>query len=102
MITKEAAYNLVFQMVGGQADFLLDDDEILILEESTIEKDWGWVFFHTSKKWHETRDINYAIAGNSPIIVDKESGQLFPTGTAHPIEYYIKNYEETGSPQGNG
>ncbi|WP_407297881.1 hypothetical protein [Stutzerimonas zhaodongensis] len=54
--------------------------------------------FHTSKLWLETHDIRYAIAGNAPIIVERETGKLIPTGTAMNIERYIENYERTGSP----
>ena len=73
-------------------------DEIIILDDATIEKSWGWVFFQTSKKWHETNDIEYAIAGNAPIIVEKDTGKLFFTGTAYPMEHYIQNYEKSGDP----
>ena len=76
------------------------DDEIIILDSSTIGRVWGWVFFFTSKKWHETRAIKYAIAGNAPVIVEKFSGRLLFTGTAHPVEYYIENFERGGNPHG--
>lgn len=100
MITKQAARELVYEKVGGTSPNLPEDDEIIILDEATIEKPWGWVFFYTSRKWFETKDIKYAIAGNAPIIVEKDTGKLITTGTAHSIEYYIQNYEESGSPHG--
>lgn len=100
MITKETARELVYKKVGGPSPNLSEDDEIIVLDEATIEKPWGWVFFHTSRKWYETKDIKYAIAGNAPIIVEKETGKLITTGTAYSIEYYIQNYEESGNPHG--
>ncbi len=35
------------------------------------------------------------LAGNAPYIVNKHSGQLQVTGTAHDIEYYIDEYEQS-------
>lgn len=98
MITKEQARQLVAESVCGRPEWLPDDDEIIILDAHTIEKPWGWVFFYTSKKWHETHEIKYAIAGNAPIVVEKTTGRLTTTGTAMATEHYIENYERTGSP----
>ena len=75
-------------------------DTLVILDEETIEKKWGWVFFFTSRKWNETGDLRYAIAGNAPYLVERASGRCFPTGTAYGIEHYIDNYERTGDPHG--
>lgn len=98
MITKEQARQLVAASVCGRPDWLPEDDEIIILDEHTIERPWGWVFFHTSRKWHETGDISYALAGNSPLLVERLTGRLIGTGTAMSIEHYIENYERTGDP----
>ena len=50
MITKEEARQPVAESVCGKVDWLPDDDELILLEEQTLEKPWGWVFFYTSKK----------------------------------------------------
>ncbi|WP_095948818.1 YrhB domain-containing protein [Variovorax boronicumulans] len=100
MITKEKARQLVAESVCGSVDWFPDDDELILLDEQTLEKPWGWVFFYTSKKWHETREVRYAIAGNAPILVERRTGKLIATGTAMPIERYIENFERTGSPHG--
>jgi len=100
MITKEQARELVAKQVCRRPDWLPPDDEIIIIDEATIEKPWGWVFFFSSKKWMETNDTKYAIAGNAPIIVEKATGKLITTGTARETEYYIENYERTGNPHG--
>ncbi|SEI09118.1 Immunity protein 35 [Rheinheimera pacifica] len=98
MVTKEVAHKLVAEAVGGEFDWLPEGDEIIIIERNTIEKPWGWVIFHTSKLWLETNDIKYAIAGNAPTIVERETGKLITTGTAMSIDKYIENYERTGTP----
>ncbi len=32
------------------------------------------------------------------MIVDKNTGDLYPTGTAYPLSDYINNFKETGDP----
>ena len=71
-----------------------------MIDEATIERPWGWVFFHTSKLWRETGEIRYAVAGNAPLIVEREGGKILATGTAHAVEHYIANYERHGNPHG--
>jgi Immunity protein 35 len=100
MITKEQARDLVAKEICGHPDWLPEDDELVILEESTIEKPWGWVFFYTSRKWHETKDFRYALVGNAPTLVERNTGKLIGTGTALSMERYIENYERTGNPHG--
>ena len=67
--------------------------EMVVLEEHTIERDFGWVFFYDSKRHLETGDIRDAIAGNAPIVVTKVDGRLHETGTAYPVEHYLKKFE---------
>ncbi len=41
------------------------------------------------------------LLGNAPILVERESGRLFETGTAQSTEYYIAQYER-GQPEDLG
>lgn len=66
--------------------------ELLLLDEHTIEEDFGWVFFYTSKLYYETGDFRYALAGNAPMIVDRRDGSIHITGTAYPTSYFIEEY----------
>jgi hypothetical protein len=56
-----------------------------LVEERTIKKPYGWVFFYRGKKG--------ALAGNAPIIIDRVNGELRVTGTAKPITAYLEEYE---------
>ena len=89
MLTKEDAYTLV------EAEFAQFDSDVepVVLKEATQEYSWGWVVFYPSKKYTETNDIRHALAGNSPYIVNKYSGELEITGTALPVGEYIREYE---------
>ncbi|MCC4619131.1 YrhB family protein [Xanthomonas cassavae CFBP 4642] len=100
MITKEQAHALVTAQIADSEGGVSDAEALVVLEGRTIERPWGWVFFYTSRKWHETGDFRYAIAGNAPYIVERQSGKILATGTALPAEHYIEAYERTGSPHG--
>lgn len=67
--------------------------ECVVLEDETIEKSWGWVFFYQSKAYVESGDELDMLAGNAPIIVNKYTGTLMHAGTAHDIAYYVQEYE---------
>ena len=69
------------------------DDEVVILDDDTLERDWGWVFFYDSRRWRESRDKRYALRGNGPLIVNKLDGTVHLYGTGQPSEYYIHAYE---------
>ena len=83
---------------SGLPDYVNPEIELQIITSSTQEHDFGWVFFYNSKKYLDSGDFRDALAGNSPLIIDRESGQLFETGTAHEIDYYISNFKNTGNP----
>ncbi|WKD48967.1 YrhB domain-containing protein [Microbulbifer spongiae] len=70
-----------------------DPIECIVLEDETIEKDWGWVFFYQSKDYLESGDFRDMLCGNAPYIVNRHTGALTETGTAHNIEHYINEYE---------
>ncbi len=100
MITREDALRIAVEYLG-RPDGLPPEDEWIVVDEDTIERSWGWVLFHTSKLWRETGEIRYAVAGNAPLIVEREGGRIFVTGTSHPVEHYIESYERHGNPLGS-
>ncbi len=57
------------------------------------EEDFGWIFFYQSKKHLETNDFSFMLAGNAPFLIDRATADLHLLGTAHPIDFYIKNYQ---------
>lgn len=68
--------------------------DVILIENKTIEKDYYWVFFYNSKRYIETGNMSYTLAGNGPIIIDKIYGGIYKTGTAHLVDYYLKEFEE--------
>ena len=72
--------------------------KLLILSNKTEEYEFGWVFYYNSAKYIESGDINHALGGNAPLIVNMKNGELIETGTAHDSSYYVDNYIKTGNP----
>jgi len=91
MIDREEAHRRV--AVHVNTDSSHGDDRLIVCEEDTIDKPYGWVVFYTSEKWLATGDFRYAIAGNGPIVVLKDSGEMIPLGTARPVEDYLLQIE---------
>jgi hypothetical protein len=94
-MNKEEARKIVQDHLSRSK--ISEDDCRVIMDEYTIERNNAFTFFYESSRYLESGDINDMLAGNAPIIVDKETGELIPTGTVHPIEYYLDNYEKYGA-----
>ena len=54
----------------------------------------GWVFFWDSRQHQESGSLLDALGGNAPVLVDRDTGQACPTGTAAPVEEYVADYTE--------
>ena len=94
MIDLDRARDIAEKYVAGKsAQLPYPHNDLIILDQRTIEKPYGWVFFYTSKSWFETRDAKFAIAGNGPFLVKQENGEIQQFGTAHPVEWWIDEYE---------
>jgi Immunity protein 35 len=68
----------------------------VVLDQHTIERGWGWVFFYDSRRHQETGDSRYLVAGNAPFFVRRSDGAVFVSGTARPVEDYIGDFEAGG------
>ncbi len=75
-----------------------DKNDFVIVEEATLEEDFGWVIFYDSRLHYETGLFQYSIAGNAPLIIERDTGRILETGTAYPIDRYLFAYQLTGDP----
>jgi hypothetical protein len=92
MLTFEQAKKIVSDRLANSN--FSGDDSLIILDQFTIEKPYAWIFCYTSRLYHETKETQYAIAGNSPIIVDKQTGKQTQYGSSYSLEKIIELYEE--------
>ena len=58
------------------------------------DKPYGWVFHYQGKDF-DPDDIRTHVLGSAPIIVDRVNFEVVATGTAHPLEHYIDEYEKS-------
>lgn len=72
---------------------------LAIMEDHTLEREFGWVFFWNSKQYLESGDKMQALGGNAPLVVLKKDGSVIVTGTALPVERYLENIDKYGSPE---
>ena len=69
------------------------DDILIILDDLTVIKEYGWYFCPASMRYLETRNPTHMIAGGGPILIERLTGKVVPMGTARPLKYYISKYE---------
>lgn len=68
--------------------------ELMIVESDIIESWYGWIFPSTSKKFYETGDMRYAVAGNCPLFISKLNGEVAMYMTGYSLESMIEMHEE--------
>ena len=64
-----------------------------VVDEETIEKQYGWIFFYNSTKFIETGVFSYRLAGNGPVIVNKHDGTVAFFGTSKSPLEFVEEYE---------
>lgn len=97
MLSRAEALDLVIAYLEARSEA----GELAVLEDETLEYEFGWVFFYNSEAYVRSGDFRDALVGNAPIIVDRSSGELLETGTAEPIEVYVEAFRRFGDPHGS-
>lgn len=92
MLTKEEALSLVSTRLRQSS---AADNPLVVVDEITIEKPFGWVFSYNTKKFVDTGVSDYRIVGNGPIIVNKHTGAIKHCPSYKTVEESIKEYEDT-------
>ena len=91
MITKKEAFRLAEDQVhemGASAN-----EEFALAVDRTIERDKCYVFFYNTRRFLETGENRYRLAGNGPILVSKHDGYLRAYGSRRPVEEDIADFE---------
>lgn len=59
----------------------------VILSGQTLERDFGWVFFFTTRRYQETQDPGDLVPGAGPIVVLRKTGTatFLPTSVPPPV-----------------
>ena len=114
MLNYEEARHLVERYLAGikvppvNETITMDDGtkvdpfDLIIIDDRTVEKPYGWIFFWNSRGHHfraqsSSRDVNaarYAFAGGGPIVVVRETGEMHILDSAEPTKVATAHYEE--------
>ena len=81
------------QIIGKSEDFSL-------MDESTQEFVTCFAFYYQNNDYIKSRDFRDMSVGAGPVLVCKQSGAVFETGSAYPAEQYVKAFESCGDPLG--
>ncbi|MGK4003473.1 YrhB domain-containing protein [Sorangium sp. So ce1036] len=91
MVTYSEAKDKVLSIlksrsVGGEGG-------VVILDEKTIEKPYGWVIFYNSRRYVETGELIHSLIGGGPVVVLSETGEVFELGSARPGAVEVEVFE---------
>ena len=64
-----------------------------VLEEFTMRRPYGWVFFWQSSEYRRTRKPKTQLVGNGPFVVVAATGEIVELGTALSTEAYLAELE---------
>jgi hypothetical protein len=88
-ITPERALAIAREVIGQVAPGI----EFVVLEDETLEKDYGWIFRFTTRRYLETRDPGALVPGTGPLVVEKEGGAPVFLATSVCPAKAIEEYE---------
>jgi hypothetical protein len=93
MYTKEQAQSKMQEFVDFQNNLAIwnggENLDIIIYDELTQEHEFGWVFF-----WQMRDEEKTVLIGNGPIIIERETLDLYAMMTAYTVEENIQLYLE--------
>ena len=94
MITYDQAWNIAQNYIKPREEALrkVEPDDNFVLGKS-VEFDEGWLFYFTSRKYLETRDLQYRPIGSGPLIVGKERGDVYQGGSGYTEEQWIDQFK---------
>ncbi|HEX8274547.1 MAG TPA: YrhB domain-containing protein [Longimicrobiaceae bacterium] len=93
MIDREEAKRPAGELVRPRASAGI---EVVILDDATIDKESGRVFFYPSKRFLETGRLGDTLPGDAPVLVLRADGSIRRLGTALPVETCLREYEAGG------
>jgi hypothetical protein len=92
MVTKEQAKEKVTEYVNRVYPY--PDDEYVVIDEETITKDYGWLFFLVNKRYLETQNISNMLVGLGAVLFEKQSQNIIVFGSALSGESHLEQYEK--------
>lgn len=96
MYTKEQARAKMQRFVDYQNNLIIwnerGEPDVIIYDHLTEEYPFGWVFYWQVKDVKE--DLSNVLIGNGPIIIEKNTLQMYKMMTAISVEENIELYKK--------
>lgn len=90
-ISEIEARQVALDAANGACELV--DDEVVIVDANTIKKAYGWIFFYQSKRFLEQGEASYCLAGNGPVVVMRDNGDVHWLPAAELPAEAIKRFE---------
>jgi hypothetical protein len=91
MLTRDGARLQVFLDIRQRCGLRRGPEELVILDELTVERPWGWVFFWNTRASRLGFE-HFTLAGNAPYLVNRDGTMRFAS-IALGVEESIREYE---------
>jgi immunity protein 35 of polymorphic toxin system len=88
-VDREGAMAIARKTLAG----LKRNVELVVVEEKTLEKEFGWVFFSTTRRQAESGEVAAVIPGLGPLVVHRADGTTRFLPTSVPPDRAIAEYE---------
>lgn len=73
--------------------------DYVLMDDQTVERPFGWVFFYTTREYLKTRDPQHLVPGTAPFVVHRRDGSIEHLATSLPPKRAIDLYEERWNDQ---
>jgi hypothetical protein len=93
MLTRTEALAVVARVIADINSGKDADNQVVICEEHTVERDHVIAFSYQTKRYVETGNSRHALYGNGPIIVNRRTGAVAVCGTNRSRLENIDDYE---------
>ncbi len=90
MINEQQAKRLAITFIGKKRSFC---GPVVIDEQGTLKRPYGWIFFYNTQKYIETQNPIYGLVGNGPLVVENSDGTIHQLGTAYNLSEEIIRFE---------
>ena len=75
-------------------NFHVPGDKLVIVDEYTIEKYYGWIFFFNSERFLQTGNIFASLGGNGPVAFEVLGRRVTMLGSGREPEEEIRLFEQ--------
>jgi len=83
-----------------EREVLASRPDCSLVESASREYPRCFIFFYQNKKFIETGRFEDISVGNGPVLISRESGEVFETGSGFSVDHYLKAFDACGDPYG--